>query len=62
MTYTARFPITHDMSPITYTVSETAMETKEENALWHYNRSREHDCLPPLDELPEGVVFVAHDD
>lgn len=60
MNYTAKFPVTHDMSPISYTVYDTSMETKEEMALWHYNRSREHDDLPPLDELPYDVEFVPH--
>lgn len=46
------------MSPIDYLVKSTPMESKEENALWHYNRSREHDGLAPLDELPKGVRFV----
>lgn len=58
MDYTAKFPVTYDMSPISYTVRASSMETKEENALWHYNRSREHDGLPPLEELPSGVVFI----
>lgn len=59
MQYKASFPITQDQSPISYVVSETAMETKEQQALWHYNKSRDHDGLPPLDELPEGVTFAA---
>jgi hypothetical protein len=55
--YKAHFPITVQMSPIDYVVSEKPMESKEEEALWHYNRSRAHDGLRPLHELPEGVRF-----
>ena len=46
------------MSPIDYVVSDKGMETKEEEALWSYNRSRAHDGLRPLTELPSGVRFV----
>lgn len=45
------------MSPIDYVVRDLLMETKEQQALWHYNRSRDHDGLPPLTELPRGVTF-----
>ncbi len=45
------------MSPISYVVSGSYMETKEEEALWYYNKSREHDGLPPLDKLPKGTTF-----
>jgi hypothetical protein len=55
--YNARFPVTHDMSPISYIVREYRYETKEENALWHYNKSREHDGLEPLKNLPRKVKF-----
>ena len=55
--YRAYFPITAKMSPIDYVVRDSPMETKEECALWHYNRSREHDGLPALERLPKGVVF-----
>jgi hypothetical protein len=57
MKYKAVFPITRDMSPISYIVRDGVVESKEENALWHYNDSRRHDSLPPLAELPEGVKF-----
>lgn len=46
------------MSPIDYIVRSSPMETLEENALWHYNKSREHDGLPPIDYLPDGTKFV----
>jgi hypothetical protein len=52
------FPVTHNLGPCNYNVSDKPMETKEEEALWHYNKSREHDGLPPLSKLPRGVKFV----
>ena len=55
--YRAVFPVTRDMSPIDYVVSDKASESREEEALWHYNRSREHDGLQPLRQLPPGVKF-----
>ena len=58
MKYKAKFPITEDMSPIDYTVSDKLMETKEQEALWHYNHSRAHDGLSPLKKLPSGVKFI----
>lgn len=57
MKYTAKFPITRNMSPISYVVNNSPMETKEEMALWYYNKSREHDGLNPLKSLPNGVKF-----
>lgn len=30
------------------TVSDKPMETKEEELLWHFNKSREHDGLDPV--------------
>jgi hypothetical protein len=58
MKYYVHFPPTNQMSVIDYVVTESTMETKEEAALWHYNRSRNHDGLPPLSELPKGVTFT----
>jgi hypothetical protein len=56
--YYVKFPPTNQMSTIDYVVTETTMESKEEQALWHYNRSREHDGFPPLTRLPAGVKFT----
>lgn len=55
--YKATFPPTTHMSQIDYIVSDKFMETKEEEALWHYNHSRDHDGLRPLSSLPKGVKF-----
>ena len=60
MKYKVFFPVTKNMSPIDYVVKDSLMQTKEEDALWHYNKSREHDGLPPLesvDDLPRGTRF-----
>jgi len=59
MKYRVFFPLTNKMSKIDYVVSDKSMETKEEEALWNYNRSRDHDGLLPLSELPKGAVFKA---
>jgi hypothetical protein len=59
MKYKAKFPLTMNMSPISYVVEDKTMESKEEEALWHYNKSREHDGLPPLERLPKGTTFEA---
>lgn len=58
MRFKVSFPITAQMSPISYTVSDKPAETAAEEALWHYNRSRSHDGLPPLTRLPKGTVFT----
>lgn len=59
MKYIAKFPITAYMSPISYVVTDDShSESKEENALWHYNKSREHDGLRPLEHLPRGTTFT----
>ena len=61
MKFRVYFPVTNDMSPIDYIVKDGSMTTKEEDALWHYNKSREHDGLRPIDcvnDLPKGTKFV----
>lgn len=58
MKYKVTFPNTVEMSQISYIVRPTLSETKEEQAMWHYNRSRQHDNLPPLNNLPKGTKFV----
>lgn len=39
-------------------VTTSPHETKEEQYLWHLNRMREHDNLPPLKKVPSSVVFT----
>ena len=62
-TFKVVFPFVHDMGSLpSYTVSESSMETKEENALWHLNHMRDHDGLPHLIRLPKGTVFTKIED
>jgi hypothetical protein len=56
--YIVKFPLTNNMSPVDYIVKDKFMETKEQEALWYYNKSREHDNLPALNKLPAGVKFI----
>ncbi len=56
--FLVKFPVTRDLGPCTFIVRDMGMETKEDNALWHYNKSREHDGLRPVDELPKGTTFL----
>lgn len=58
--YTCNIPWTHDMgtcAPIKG-CEDKPNESKEEEALWHYNNSRDHDGLKPLTQLPKGTRFV----
>ena len=57
MKYRVYFPLTRDMSRVDYVITPTNMQTKEEQALWYYNNSRDHDGLPPLRKLPNGTRF-----
>lgn len=56
--YKVVFPFVDDMGSIDpIIVSPSNMETSREQALWHLNKMREHDCLKPLDRLPVGTKF-----
>lgn len=57
-TYKVTFPATNDLGSFTENnIFASFMESEEDNALWHYNKAREHDGLPPVKELPEGTKF-----
>ena len=56
--YMVKFPTTKNLGAFKHTVTESMYETKEENALWHFNNALEHDGLPPVNELPEGTQFL----
>ena len=57
--YEATFPFIDDMGTVSPVVVEDKyMETKEEEALWHLNKSREHDGLRLRKHLPRGTKFV----
>jgi len=56
--YRVRFPFIPDMGTVgSIIVSDKPMESKEEEALWHLNKSREHDGLAPRKHLPLGTSF-----
>jgi hypothetical protein len=58
MKYKAIFPFSHNMGTVApVIVWDKLMETKEEEALWHYNKCREHDGLHSLSSLPKGTRF-----
>jgi hypothetical protein len=56
--YECKVPTTKNMSSFKTMCHATAMETKEENALWDYNHARGHDGLHPLEALPKGTTFT----
>lgn len=56
--YKVIFPFVDDMGSIhPIIVTPSCMETSREQALWHLNNMREHDCLKPLNRLPIGTKF-----
>jgi hypothetical protein len=38
------------------------METAVANALWDYNKGRDHDGYPPLKKLPAGTKWETVED
>lgn len=56
--YKVIFPCTSQLGPFNCIVSDKPMETKEEEALWHYNKALEHDGMSPRSTLPKGTSFV----
>ena len=61
--YKAIIPFIDDMGSVNpiMTDDSSAYETKEEKVLWEINSMRDHDALPHLEELPEGVEFIVID-
>ena len=58
MRYKVTVPFIDDMGSISpFTVSESPMETKEEQALWEVNSMRDHDGLEHRKALPLGTRF-----
>lgn len=51
-----RFPCTTKHGPFTVVGTSSAMETAEENALWHYNNAIAHDGHSPVDRFPKGTL------
>jgi hypothetical protein len=57
MRYVTIVPVTNDQSPARFIASATYMETMRQNALWHYNKMREHDGQEPLKRMPKGTRY-----
>lgn len=56
--YKCTVPFIPSMGSVSpFIVSESTMETKEEQALWVLNDMRDHDGLRHLDHLPAGTKF-----
>ena len=56
--YVCSIPATGHTTKVEFVVKGNTMETKEENALWHYNKFRAHDGLNPVTKLPAGTKFI----
>lgn len=56
--YRVIVPFIDDMGSISpFIATSSYTETKEENALWHINRMRDHDGLRHLNKLPKDTKF-----
>lgn len=50
-------PVTHDQSPTRFIATASMLETMRQNALWHYNKMREHDGQEPISKMPAGTKY-----
>lgn len=58
MKYRVTFPFIPDMGTVQPMIAtSSSQETKEQNALWHINRMRDHDGLRHMQYLPAGTTF-----
>ena len=55
--YVCEVPPTEDQGSTTMKCSGSATETHRQNALWHYNKSREADGQAPLSRMPNGTTY-----
>jgi hypothetical protein len=51
-------PPTKDMGSYQTYCKSSYMETYRGNAVWSYNKAREHDGLEPLTRMPVGTKYV----
>ena len=51
-----KIPTVRDQGPCIIVGVDSCIETAREDALWQYNRMREHDGQPPLAGLPLGTT------
>jgi len=50
-------PPTNEQGSTNIVAESTYMETVAQNALWHYNKNREHDGQEPLKRMPKGTRY-----
>jgi hypothetical protein len=50
-------PPNKDQGTASFMASGSPMESVEENALWTYNKMREHDGQSPLKNMPSGTKY-----
>jgi hypothetical protein len=56
--YTVNVPPTRDQGNTTFSADASYMETMRKNALWTYNKMREHDGQEPLSRMPKGTKYI----
>jgi hypothetical protein len=57
MKYKVNVPPTMEQGSYKCIAEASYSETMRQNALWQYNKAREHDGLPPVKRLPNGTTF-----
>lgn len=55
--YVVIVPPTNDQGSTRFIASASYMETMRKNALWEYNKLREHDGQSPLTRMPKGTRY-----
>lgn len=56
--YKVLVPFQHELGSISpFIVRDTPMTSKAADALWHLNKMREHEGLPPLTRMPNGTKY-----
>lgn len=58
MRYSVAVPPTMEQGSYVCIATGGLSETMKQNALWQYNSTREHDCLPPLKRMPKGTKYT----
>jgi hypothetical protein len=53
-------PPTRDQGSTTFSASDSYSETVAQNALWQYNKMREHDGQDPLEKMPKGTKYMTY--
>lgn len=56
--YTVNVPPTRDQGSSAFYASASYNETMRQNALWTYNKMREHDGLDPIGRMPKGTKYI----